>query len=57
MKKLISGPGFNHLIEGRHGYVLEWSPEETALFAQFCGPGHCVVDSAHPPGLARRSTT
>ena len=55
MKKLISGPGFNHLVEARHGYVLynvndryvgrsiehygEWSPGETALFAQFCRSG------------------
>ena len=60
MKKLISGPGFNHLVEARHGYVLynvndryvgrsvehygEWSPGETALFNQFCRPGHYVVD-------------
>ena len=60
MKKLISGPGFNHLIEARHGYVLynvndryigrsvehygEWSPGETTLFRQFCRPGHYVVD-------------
>ena len=50
MKKLIGGPGFNHLIEARHGYVLynindryigrsvehygEWSRGETALFGQ-----------------------
>ena len=60
MKKLIGGPGFNHLVEARHGYVLynvndlyigrsvehygEWSPGETALFGQFCRPGHYVVD-------------
>ena len=60
MKKLISGPGFNHLVVARHGYVLynvndryvgrsiehygEWSPGETALFRQFCRPGHYVVD-------------
>ena len=60
MKKLVSGPGFNHLVEARHGYVLhnvndryvgrsierygEWSPGETALFRQFCRPGHYVVD-------------
>ena len=60
MKKLISGPGFNHLVEARHGYVLynvkdryigrsvehygEWSPGETALFGQLCRPGHYVVD-------------
>ena len=60
MKKLISGPGFNHLVEARHGYVLynvndryigrivehygEWSPGETALFGRFCRPGHYVVD-------------
>ena len=60
MKKLIGGAGFNHLIEGRHGYVLynvndryigrsvenygEWSPAETALFARFCRPGDYVVD-------------
>ena len=60
MRKLIGGPGFNHLVEARHGYVLynvndryigrsvehygEWSPGETALFAQFCRPGHYVVD-------------
>ena len=61
MKKLISGSGFNHLIEARHGYVLynvndwfvgrsvehygEWSPGETALFGQLCRPGHYVVDA------------
>ena len=61
MKKLIGGPGFNHLVEGRHGYVLynvndryvgrsvehygEWSPGETALFGRFCRPGHYVVDA------------
>ena len=60
MKKLIGGPGFNHLVEVRHGYVLynvndryigrsvehygEWSPGETALFGRFCRPGHYVVD-------------
>ncbi len=60
MKKLIGGPGFNHLVEARHGYVLynvndryigrsvehygEWSPGESALFGQFCRPGHYVVD-------------
>ena len=60
MRKLIGGPGFNHLVEARHGYVLynvndryigrcvehygEWSPGETALFGQFCRPGHYVVD-------------
>ena len=60
VKKLVSGPGFNHLVEARHGYVLhnvndhyvgrsiercgEWSPGETALFRQFCRPGHYVVD-------------
>ena len=60
MKRLISGPGFNHLVAARHGYMLynvndryvgrsierygEWSPGETALFRQFCRPGHYVVD-------------
>ena len=60
MRKLIGGPGFNHLVEARHGYVLynvndryigrsvehygEWSPGETALFGQFCRQGHYVVD-------------
>ena len=60
MKKLINGPGFNHLVEARHGYVLynvndlyvgrsvehygEWSPAETALFGRLCRPGHYVVD-------------
>ena len=59
-RELISGPGFNHLVVARHGYVLynvndryvgrsiehygEWSPGETALFRQFCRPGHYVVD-------------
>lgn len=61
MKKLISGPGFNHLVSGRHGYVLynckdryigrsvehygEWSPEEATLLGQLCRPGHYVVDA------------
>ena len=74
MKKLIGGRGFNHLVEGRHGYVLynvndryvgrsveqygEWSPGETALFGQFCRPGHYVVDvgahiGAHTLAFAR----
>lgn len=60
MKKLISGPGFNHLVRGRYGYILynkhdlyvgrsvehygEWSPAETDLFQQFCRPGHYVVE-------------
>ncbi len=60
MKKLISGPGFNHLVRGRYGYILynkhdfyvgrsvehygEWSPAETELFQQFCRPGHYVVE-------------
>ena len=60
IKKLIRGPGFNHLVEARHGYMLynvndsyvgrsvehygEWSPGETALLGRFCRPGHYVVD-------------
>ena len=60
LKKLIGGPGFNHLVEARHGYVLynvndryigrsiehygEWSPGETALLGQFRRSGHYVVD-------------
>lgn len=60
MKKLISGPGFNHLVRGRYGYILynkhdfyvgrsvehygEWSLAETELFQQFCRPGHYVVE-------------
>ena len=69
MKKLISGPGFNHLVEARHGYVLynvndryigrsvehygEWSPGETALFGQFCRPGHYVADVGAHIGTTR----
>ncbi|MCY4030385.1 MAG: FkbM family methyltransferase [Acidobacteria bacterium] len=60
VRKLIDGPGFNHLIEGRQGYVLfnandyyigrclaeygEWSPGETDLFQRLVRPGHYVVD-------------
>ena len=55
VKKLVSGPGFNHLVAARHGYVLhnvndryvgrsierygEWSPGETALFRQVLPAG------------------
>jgi len=48
MRKLIAGDGFNHLVQGAHGYLLfnvndkyigrsiekhgEWSPHEVELF-------------------------
>ena len=61
VKKLVDGPGFNHLIEGRHGYVLfnvndryvgrsieeygEWSPGETELFQRLVHAGDYVIDA------------
>ena len=67
VRKLIDGPGFNHLIEGRQGYVVfnandryigrclaeygEWSPGETDLFQRLVRPGHYVVDAGAHIGI------
>ena len=58
VRKLVDGPGFNHLIEGRQGYLLfnandryigrclaeygEWSPGETDLSPSPAWPGRRV---------------
>ena len=67
VRKLVDGPGFNHLIEGRQGYVLfnandryigkclaeygEWSPGETDLFERLVRPGDHVVDAGAHIGV------
>ena len=67
VRKLIDGPGFNHLIEGREGYVLfnandryigkclaeygEWSPGETDLFQKLVRPGDYVIDAGAHVGV------
>ena len=67
VRKLVDGPGFNHLIEGRQGYVLfnandyyigksleeygEWSPAETDLFRRLIRPGAYVVDAGAHIGV------
>ena len=60
MRKLIAGDGFNHLVQGAHGYLLfnvndkyigrsiekhgEWSPHEVELFRKLVRPGAYVVE-------------
>ncbi len=67
IRKLIAGPGFNHLIAGRQGYVLfnandhyigkclaeygEWSPGETDLFQRLVRPGNHVIDAGAHVGV------